>query len=145
MKQLNDYFATKHKGVYYRIRVEDIIRIQAYGNDIRVVFYSPIHFTPSKELTGGQPLTVLLKDGQVVQILSTTTMKKMMEFLGEDDFMQPHNSHIINKKKIDKYDPNDTSLEADGGSVFMCNNDRVPVSRNKKEEVKRLFTDLFLD
>lgn len=48
-------------------------------------------------------------------------------------FFRPHRSYIININHIKKY------VRNDGGYLIMSNDDKVDVSRRKKEQLLRLF------
>ncbi|MCH6232456.1 LytR/AlgR family response regulator transcription factor [Cognataquiflexum rubidum] len=53
-------------------------------------------------------------------------------FLHDTRFYRTHQSHLINKDHIRKY------IKTEGGYFLMSDGTQVPVSRLKKEEVKRL-------
>jgi two-component system LytT family response regulator len=50
------------------------------------------------------------------------------------DFFRCHQSHLVNKKYIRSW------VKEDGGYLLLQDNTQVPVSRNKRDEVKRLFS-----
>ena len=59
------------------------------------------------------------------------TLKEMESIINRNDFFRVHKSYLINLNCIIQY------IRTDGGQVVMNNNDRIPVSRRKKEELKR--------
>ncbi len=68
-----------------------------------------------------------LSDGS--KILVTKTLKEFEKTLPSSIFMRPHQSHIVNKTKIQSY------IKTEGGYLLLKNGDRVPVSVRKKSEV----------
>jgi len=63
------------------------------------------------------------------KILVTKTLKEYEKLLPGNIFMRPHQSHIVNKNKIQSY------IKTEGGYLLLKNGDRVPVSVRKKSEV----------
>jgi len=63
------------------------------------------------------------------KILVTKTLKEYEKLLPSNIFMRPHQSHIVNKNKIQSY------IKTEGGYLLLKNGDRVPVSVRKKSEV----------
>jgi len=63
------------------------------------------------------------------KILVTKTLKEFEKTLPVRMFMRPHQSHIVNKSKIQSY------VKTEGGYLLLKNGDRVPVSVRKKSEV----------
>lgn len=61
------------------------------------------------------------------------TLKELEELLGNYHFYRVHNSFVVNLNEIKNY------VKADGGYLVMCNNDKVRVSRSKKESLLNLF------
>ncbi|SHL89980.1 two component transcriptional regulator, LytTR family [Chitinophaga jiangningensis] len=58
----------------------------------------------------------------------TRTMKEMEEVLEDKAFFRVHNSFLVNLSFMDKY------IKGDGGEIIMCDGQRVPVSRQKKQD-----------
>jgi len=76
--------------------------------------------------------TVYLKTGK--KILISRTLKEVAEMLAEQsNFFRVHNSFLINLNEIKNY------IKSDGGYLIMSNDGKVKVSRNKKEELLKLF------
>jgi len=48
------------------------------------------------------------------------------------DFFRPHNSHLINLARVKEF------IRGDGGYLVMENKMKIPVSKNKKEELMGL-------
>lgn len=88
---------------------EEINRAEASGN------YSVIYFTNNSKL-------VLAK-----------TLKEVGELLQRHHFIRIHQSHLVNTAHIYKYS------KSDGGIIFMKDGNRLPVSRQRKEELNKLF------
>lgn len=63
----------------------------------------------------------------------TKSLRDMEEQLLPYDFLRVHKSYLVNLTHINKY------MRIDGGYLIMSNNDKVPVSRRKKEELLKLF------
>ena len=84
--------------------IKDIIRIESSSN------YSTLYFTTGKK------------------IMVSKTLKDFEDLLIRHHFFRVHNSHLINIKKIKKYNRND------GGSVELENGDIIEISRRRKED-----------
>ncbi len=76
---------------------------------------------------------IFLKDKN--KFLICRTLKEIEELLSGHGFLRIHHSHIINLNYIKKY------VKGDGGYVVMIDNTSINVSRSKKEELLRLFTN----
>ncbi|KMQ72711.1 LytR/AlgR family response regulator transcription factor [Chryseobacterium koreense] len=70
----------------------------------------------------GNYSTIYLENGK--KILISTPLKQVEEKL-TDDFFRIHHSYIINMNKVTEYMKNDSQ-------VMLCNNIKIPVSRQKK-------------
>ncbi len=60
------------------------------------------------------------------------TLKEFEEMLTPFDFFRPHNSHLINLNRVREF------IRGDGGYIVMENKMKVPVSKNKREELLHL-------
>lgn len=60
------------------------------------------------------------------------TLKEFEEMLIPFDFFRAHNSHLINLNHVREF------IRGDGGYLVMENKMKVPVSKNKKEELLQL-------
>lgn len=75
----------------------------------------------------------ILDSGRV--ILVSKTMKEFENSLSSQGFFRIHQSYIVNLNKIKRY------FKGQGGEVEMSDGALIPVSRFKKDEFIRLFTD----
>jgi len=62
-------------------------------------------------------------------------LKEVVGVLMSDRFVRCHNSHLINKRKIRRYN------KTDGGFLELVNGDHVPVARARKETVLSQLAD----
>jgi two-component system, LytTR family, response regulator len=74
--------------------------------------------------------TVYLSDGRK-RVLSKT-LKEFEEMLAPHFFFRPHHSHLVNLKYVSEF------MRGDGGYLVMQNKMKVPVSKNRKEELMNL-------
>ena len=102
----------KDKDSIYFIKVNDIIRCHAEGP------YTEF-FTST-----GQKITI------------SKTLKEYEEMLEPFGFIRAHHSHLINIRKIIRFD------KTDGCNLIMENNDEVPVSQRKKEHLLEIIAGL---
>ena len=70
---------------------------------------------------------VHLKNGK--KILVTKTIKLYDDLLSTSGFLRVHQSHLVNASAIVKY------TNGDGGSLTLCNNSTIDVSRRKKDSL----------
>lgn len=91
------------------IELEDIIYCQSDSN------YTHFVFTSDKKM------------------IVSKTLKDIEALLPRQSFFRVHNSYIVNLKYIRRY------LKADGGYLIMSNDDKVKVSRAKKEGLLERF------
>ncbi len=68
-----------------------------------------------------------LKDGQ--KIIVSRPIFEYDELLKEYGFIRCHQSHLVNKQYVKSW------VKEDGGYLLLEDQTRIPVSRNKKEEV----------
>jgi two-component system LytT family response regulator len=62
------------------------------------------------------------------------TLKDFEEMLLQFDFFRPHNSHLINLGRVKEF------IRSDGGYLVMENKMKIPVSKNRKEELMQLLS-----
>jgi two-component system LytT family response regulator len=62
------------------------------------------------------------------------TLKDFEEMLVQFDFFRPHNSHLINLGRVKEF------IRGDGGYLVMENKMKIPVSKNRKEELMQLLS-----
>ena len=68
-----------------------------------------------------------LIDGK--KIMVSKTLKEYEELLCEYSFFRPHQSHIVNLNFMDRFD------KKSGGTIFMKDNSKVPVSSRKRNSL----------
>ena len=78
--------------------------------------------------------TFYLKSGQ--KIVVSKTLREFEDMLKDSGFFRVHKSFLVNISTIERFE------KADGGFLVMENEDRVPVSSRKKEELMQLFEKL---
>lgn len=102
----------KDKDSIYFVKVNDIIRCHAEG--------------PYTEffISGGQ------------RIIISKNLKEYEEMLEPFGFIRAHHSHLINIRKITRFD------KTDGCTLIMENNDEVPVSQRKKEHLLEIIRQI---
>jgi len=66
------------------------------------------------------------------KIVASKTLKHFEEMLPNGIFIRIHKSYLVHSGFIRKY------LKRDGGEIVMSNNDVLPISRNRREEVIKL-------
>jgi len=59
------------------------------------------------------------------------TLKEYEELLGPYHFLRTHQSHLVNIHYIK------SMLKEDGGTLLMANGEKIPVSRQKRDQVKQ--------
>ena len=78
--------------------------------------------------------TFFLANGEKVVV--SKTLKEVEQHLGKDDFFRIHASYLINMKHILKF------TRGSRGLVVMSNNQRIAVSRKKREQFFEMFLKL---
>lgn len=63
------------------------------------------------------------------KMLVSKTLKEMQSNLENKGFLRVHNSHLINKKHVEKY------IKSDGGYLVLSDGAMVPISKSKKQEI----------
>ena len=88
-----------------------------------------VHFVYEDDIlycqSDGNYTTIHLKE--LKQILVSKPIKKVLELLSENVFIRCHQSYVVNKKHVIRYDKQ--------GLLVMNSNDMVPVSRRLKDLV----------
>jgi two-component system LytT family response regulator len=87
---------------------EDIIRMEAAGN------YTHVYLSGQKKL------------------IVCKTLKEYNDLLINRDFIRTHQSHLINRHKITAW------IKTEGGAVAMEDGSKIPVSRQRRDEVLKL-------
>jgi len=68
-----------------------------------------------------------LTDGK--SLLISKTLKEYEIMFGDQQFIRPHKSHLVNIKHIKGF------IKSEGGYILMADGEKVPVSRRKREMV----------
>ena len=76
--------------------------------------------------------TIYLVDGRKRVI--SKTLKDFEDMLTPFDFFRPHNSYLINLARVKEF------IRGDGGYIIMENKMKVPVSKNKREELLQMLS-----
>jgi two-component system LytT family response regulator len=79
--------------------------------------------------------TFFFKNGKKVMV-TNCTLKEYDEMLMDYGFFRVHKSYLINLKYIDSFE------KADGGSVVMTDESKVPVASRKKDQLMAMFEQL---
>ena len=75
-----------------------------------------------------------IADGKKITI--SKNLKEYEEMLEPFGFIRAHHSHLINIRKIIRFD------KTDGCNLIMENNDEVPVSQRKKENLMEMIAQI---
>lgn len=108
---LNPIAQNEHKVVLkdnqsiYFVKVNDIIRCESETS------YTTFYLTTGEE------------------IVISKKLKEFDELLEPHGFLRVHQSHLVNIKKIKRFD------KQEGGFIILENNDTIPVSQRKKDYV----------
>lgn len=90
-----------------------------------------IYFVKTKEIirceSEGAYTTFYLVNNE--KIVISKTIKEYEELLKPYGFLRTHQSHLVNKACIKRFD------KSEGGILILDNNDSVPVSQRKKEHI----------
>jgi two-component system LytT family response regulator len=81
------------------------------------------------------PYTVFFLQGNQ-KITISKHLKEYDELLEPFGFVRPHRTYLINVRRIIRFD------KADGGTLVMENNQSIPVSVRKKEEIMEMLNKL---
>ena len=95
----------------YFIGVNNIIRCESHGQ------YTEFHCTDQK-------------------IVVSKSLKEYQEMLQPYGFLRSHHSHLINQRKVMRFE------KGNGGLIVMENGDRVPVSHRKKNQILAVLNNI---
>ncbi len=112
IKNSDKKIVLKDSDSIYFVKVSDIIRCEASGA------YTIFHIQNHKN--------VLMSKG----------IKEFEDLLQNFGFFRTHHSHLVNLKKIVRFD------KADGGILVLDNNEKVAVSQRKKDNLLTLLEKL---
>lgn len=96
----------------YFIKIADIVHCKAEGP------YTEFYIIPQQK------------------IIISKSLKEYEELLVPYGFVRTHHSHLINIKRIVRFD------KADGGMLIMENKQSVPVSQRKREQILELLNNI---
>jgi len=71
--------------------------------------------------------TLFMSDGR--KRIISRTLKEFEEQLAPYHFYRPHHSHLVNLDRVREY------IRTDGGYLVMSNDLKIPISKNRKEEL----------
>ena len=74
--------------------------------------------------------TIYLAEGRKKVI--SKTLKEFEDMLSLYNFFRPHNSFLVNLRRVNEF------IRGDGGYLVMENKMKIPVSKNKREELMEL-------
>lgn len=96
----------------YFVKVSDIVHCKAEGP------YTEFYLVPQQKIT------------------ISKSLKEYEELLEPFGFVRTHHSHLINIKRIVRFD------KADGGTLILENKQVVPVSQRKREQIMELLNNM---
>lgn len=96
----------------YFVKVSDIVHCKAEGP------YTEFYLIPQQK------------------IIISKSLKEYEELLEPYGFIRTHHSHLINIKRIVRFD------KANGGTLILENKQTIPVSQRKKEQIMELLNNL---
>lgn len=97
------------------------------SNNIHIIkVNSIIHLESDQNYT-----LFFINDGR--KIVVSKTLRAYDDLLSKQGFFRVHKSHLINLKQVSRFE------KANGGTVVMTNESRIPVASRKKESLLELF------
>ncbi|MBC7863290.1 MAG: response regulator transcription factor [Bacteroidia bacterium] len=132
------YIETKNLSEQLQIMQESLGTLK--GADKRIVLKDAeaIHFIKVTDIirceADGPYTKFVISNAKA--ILISKGLKEYEDLLGPFGFLRTHHSHLINLKKIIRFD------KGEGGSLIMENNDHVPVSQRKKEQLLEIISKM---
>jgi two-component system LytT family response regulator len=94
----------------------------ASANSIELIDHTDILYFEAR----GSSCCVFLHNGK--KIIASKTLKDFEELLNDHFFFRIHHSYLVNLQHVVKY------IKGEGGSVLICNNTELEVSRRKKTD-----------
>lgn len=128
--RVSDKIMDAHNGINEKWQM---LEANQKGEDKSIALPSQerVLFVKTKEITRCQGESnytfVFLSNGE--KVLVSRTLKDFEELLNDEGFIRVHQSHLVNKHHVKSFE------KGDGGYLKMLNNDSVPVSRMRKENV----------
>lgn len=97
------------------------------SNNIHIIkVNSIIHLESDQNYT-----LFFINDGR--KIVVSKTLRAYDDLLSKQGFFRVHKSHLINLKQVSRFE------KANGGTVVMTNESRIPVASRKRESLLELF------
>lgn len=96
----------------YFVKIADIVHCKAEGP------YTEFYLIPQQK------------------IIISKSLKEYEEILEPYGFVRPHHSHLVNIKRIVRFD------RADGGTIILENKQTIPVSQRKREHIMELLNKI---
>ena len=96
----------------YFVKVADIVHCKAEGP------YTEFYLIPQQKIT------------------ISKSLKEYEELLEPYGFIRTHHSHLVNIKRVVRFD------KADGGSLLLENKQTVPVSQRKRDQILELLNNI---
>jgi two-component system LytT family response regulator len=75
--------------------------------------------------------TFYIKNGKEITV--SNTLKEYEEMLGDHGFFRSHRSYLINMFRIERFE------KAEGGFIVLNNDNKLPVSSRRREQLLELF------
>src|SRR5258706_14364873 len=103
-EQLKQEITLRDNDGFHRVLIKDIIRIEGHSNYATFFIYaSSVKFQKADD-KGNPELRILLPHSRIQAICVRMTMKECLEEVTGHNFMQVHQSHIINRDMLECYD-----------------------------------------
>ena len=143
-KELKDAIEKHQHKTHHKIPAEqiDVLLNNVYGekkgkrSKIALASKESIEFVDPREIivceANSNYTNVYINEGRKKVI--SKTLKEFEDMLTPFDFFRPHNSHLVNLSKVKEF------IRGDGGYLVMENKMRIPVSKNKREELLSLLS-----
>ncbi len=143
-KELKDAIEKHLKKVQHKIPSEQIdalltnVQAERKGKRGRIALASKesIEFVDPQDIVvceaNSNYTNVYLAEGRKRVI--SKTLKEFEDMLTPFNFFRPHNSHLVNLSRVREF------IRGDGGYLVMENKMKIPVSKNKREELLNLLS-----
>lgn len=108
--------------------------LQAHDKKIVLREQESIHFVKTSDIirceSEGPYTHFYLTSGK--KLIISKNLKEYDDMLSDFGFVRVHHSHLVNFEKVVRLD------KSDGGTLIMENNDQVPISQRKKEQIMEM-------
>lgn len=139
LKKAIDRFEKKQLHKNLRSQLEQLLKeykpAKAPVNKIALPTSDGIVFADPAEITRAEASSnyAIIHFTNKTKLVMAKTLKEVEELLHQHHFIRIHQSHLVNIEQIARY------TKADGGMIYMKDDTCLPVSRQRKDEVARLF------